>query len=87
MFEVTADLTQMELNSIDALQRKLVLRPGDELGPFYLNKEEIHKESIYESELNKENSDKEELDNLEDTEKEGILDVLQQIAYRSSRKQ
>lgn len=86
MFEVTADLTQMELNSIDALQRRLVLRPGDEPETFYLDRDEIQKEADIEREINEESSDKEELDNLEDTEKEGILDVLQQIAYRSSRK-
>ncbi|CAC12519.1 hypothetical protein [Thermoplasma acidophilum] len=84
MFEVGVDLTQMELNSINELQRTLKKRENE--GELKLNKDELEKESKTEEQLIESEGKEIEKEGIEYAESEGLLETLASLVKRSAKK-
>ncbi|MDS0257476.1 PD-(D/E)XK nuclease family protein [Thermoplasmatales archaeon AK] len=85
MFEVNADLTQMELNSIHALQYALKESLGKESKPSPDVNMTENERKIEEELLNAQEEQIRE-EEIEDTESYGLVDTLAQLVKRSSEK-
>jgi hypothetical protein len=86
MFEVVADLTQMELNSINGLQ--VALKNGlEQDSELQSDRNEIEAEEKNEEELLEHEKAKIKDEEIDDAESDGLIDTLSQLVRRSAKKQ